>query len=414
MSVPGEKGHADKIPYELKIFEYLIENAFDMVQILDPWGCTVFVSPSVQRVLGHPPATIIGTDPIERVHPDDQETIRGLIEEMKGRPGEISRKIVVRGRHADGTWRTIECVIQNLIDDEAVGGLVANYRDITNETDARAQLSALKERYEKAFRNIPDSVTISYIDDGCFLEVNESFERLTGYTSDEIVGKSAVDVRIWKNPGTRRRVVEQIEEKGRVRDLEAEFVTRSGTVRWGLYAAEVIEINGRNCLLAVTRDITDKKDWETRLRETSEQLRREHADATRKNVALNEVLEHLEQEKSAFRHELSANVENLLRPIVEKLRSQDGRLAPQEVELLRDGLDAIVGHDLDRYQNNLTKLTPREMDISELIRLGRTSKEIADELSLSDQTVHKHRQAIRRKLQLDNRGINLAAYLRAR
>ena len=246
------------------------------------------------------------------------------------------------------------------------------------------------------------------------MEVNDSFERLTGYTRDEIVGKSVFEVNIWKDPETRREVVKQIETTGRVQDLEAEFLTRAGTVRWGLYSAEVVEINGRDCLLAVTRDITEKKEREAALRATSEQLRREHSDATRKNIALNEVLEHLEQEKTAFRHELSANVENLLRPIVEKLRAQDGRLSSQDTELMRSGLDAIVGHDIDQYQNNLSKLTPRELDISELIRQGRTSKEIADELGLSDQTIHKHRQSIRRKLQLDNRGINLSAYLRAR
>ena len=107
-------------------------------------------------------------------------------------------------------------------------------------------------------------------------------------------------------------------------------------------------------------------------------------------------------------------MENLLRPIVERMRSQEGRLSPPDVELLRSGLDAIVGHDIDQYQNNLGKLTPREIDICELIRQGRTSKEIADELGLSDQTVHTHRQSVRRKLQLDNRGINLASYLRSR
>ncbi|MCH7548611.1 MAG: PAS domain-containing protein [Candidatus Krumholzibacteriota bacterium] len=128
MPTPDAEQYADKIPYELKIFEYLIENAFDMVQILDPLGLTVFVSPSVQRVLGHHPAAIVGRDPIERVHPDDQAGVRALIDEIRAKPGETSRKIVARGRHADGTWRTIECVFQNLIDDEAVGGIVANYR----------------------------------------------------------------------------------------------------------------------------------------------------------------------------------------------------------------------------------------------------------------------------------------------
>jgi len=414
MPEPTIEDAESRIPYELRIFEYLIAHAFDMVQILDPEGRTVFVSPSVTRVTGRGPQDIVGRDPIERVHPDDQPAVRELFEEIGRQPGGTSRMITARGLHADGTWRKLQCVVQNLTDDPAVGGLIVNYRDITNETEARDQLRRLKERYEKAFRNSPDSITISHVDDGRFLEVNEGFVKLTGYTAEDAVGRTAIEIGIWKDPDNRKQVILGLSHHNRVEDLEVDFVTRSGEVRKGQYSAEVVDIGGKPCLLAVTRDITEMKVATEKLKRASEELRHEHGEVTRKNVALEEVLDHLEQEKRAFRHELSANVENLLRPIVEKLRQAGGRLSAQEIEVLSNGLDAIVGNDLDQYENNLGKLTPREMDICALISKSRTSKEIAEDLGLSDQTIHKHRQSIRRKLQLDNRGINLAAYLRSR
>ena len=69
---------------------------------------------------------------------------------------------------------------------------------------------------------------------------------------------------------------------------------------------------------------------------------------------------------------------------------------------------------MKKFEQNRAKLTPRELDVCELIQKGMSSKEIAEELTLSPQTVHKHRRTIRKKLQLDNKGVNLAAFLRAR
>ena len=73
----------------------------------------------------------------------------------------------------------------------------------------------------------------------------------------------------------------------------------------------------------------------------------------------------------------------------------------------------IIGEDIDDYQNNLKKLTARELDICELIRESMSTKEMAERLDLSPQTIHKHRRMIRRKLQLDHQGVNLASYLRS-
>ena len=132
----------------------------------------------------------------------------------------------------------------------------------------------------------------------------------------------------------------------------------------------------------------------------------------RKNVALNEVLQHLEREKQGYRHEIASSVDNLLRPMLRKLRDQ-GRLERREVDVLQRGLDEVFGRDIDQFKNNISKLTPREFDILQMIRSGRSSKQIADALDLSSQTVHKHRQSIRRKLQIDHREINLATFLRS-
>lgn len=147
---------------------------------------------------------------------------------------------------------------------------------------------------------------------------------------------------------------------------------------------------------------------------TSEKLKAESAELTEKNIALNQVLEHLEREKQNYKEQISESVESLLMPVVNKLKKRSGNLSPKDIALLETSLNSIVGKEIDVFKKNIVKLSPRELDICELIREGKSSKEISSVLNLSTLTVHKHRESIRSKLQLKNKSTNLSAYLRVR
>ncbi len=394
------------------LFQALIKNAFDVIKVVDLEAKTVFVSSSVERVLGYQPRELIGTNPLDFVHPDDVGQAVKTLEAVK-LDTNLHSTGAIRARHKDGSWRTMEAVLQNLVDDVDIRGIVMNYRDITERHETEERVRLLEERYEKAFRNSPDSITITDVDTGRIIEVNDGFERITGYRRAEIIGKTTLELGIWKDPEVRRHLKEVVARDGRARDMFIEIVVRGGDVRSCLVSTEVVELDGRRCFLAVTRDITDRVIADEKLRQTTEQLRVEHQELLRKNIALNEVLEHIDDEKEQYRHEICTNIENLLRPTLRKLQ-QDGRLSRRDADILVHGLDEVTGKHIDNYKKNVDKLTPREMDILDMIRAGRSSKQIADALGLSSQTVHKHRQSIRRKLQLDHREINLASYLRTR
>jgi DNA-binding CsgD family transcriptional regulator len=132
------------------------------------------------------------------------------------------------------------------------------------------------------------------------------------------------------------------------------------------------------------------------------------------NVELARMLDQLQHDKNRYRHELASRVENLLLPLVKKLVAGKGRLSPEDVGLLEQRLQMVGCEDLDGFDENMAKLSRRERAVCELIRAGAGSREIAQQLGLSPETVNKHRQAIRRKLQIDHRGINLSSYLRSR
>jgi diguanylate cyclase (GGDEF)-like protein/PAS domain S-box-containing protein len=126
----------------------------------------------------------------------------------------------------------------------------------------------------RIFHINPEPMTLTRLDDGRYLEVNESFLRIFGYSREEVIGHTAIDLGIWENPERdREQIVQQIRTQGYASDIEAEFRTRSGgAVRFYL-GATVIEDDGGALLLIVGRDISALRNSEQALRESEARFR---------------------------------------------------------------------------------------------------------------------------------------------
>ena len=122
-----------------------------------------------------------------------------------------------------------------------------------------ARLRESEERFRTVFETSPDAITLSDVEHGTFLAVNEGFTRLTGWAETEVVGRAAADVGIWDDPGERARLTEALQARGAVSNLEARFRTRSGGTVDALLSARLLTLRGRPLILAVGRDIGDWK-----------------------------------------------------------------------------------------------------------------------------------------------------------
>ncbi|WP_448570568.1 PAS domain S-box protein [Trichothermofontia sp.] len=145
-------------------------------------------------------------------------------------------------------------------------------RDITDRKRAEAALRTSEEKFAKAFRSSPQSITIATLEDGRFIEVNDGFERIFGYRREEVIGHSSLAFKIWANPADREWVKEQLKNQGVVYNHEFDFYRRSGERGVGLFSAESIVLDGVSCLLGVTTDITDRKRAEEELRASEQRL----------------------------------------------------------------------------------------------------------------------------------------------
>jgi len=124
---------------------------------------------------------------------------------------------------------------------------------------SNAALRFSEEKFSKAFHASPDWVALSKLDTGEFLEVNEGFERVSGYSRAEAIGRTALQLGIWAYPGQRAELVARLASGGVVRDIETSFRRKSGEERVIQLSLEVIDLGGEKCVLAIGRDVTELK-----------------------------------------------------------------------------------------------------------------------------------------------------------
>ena len=142
---------------------------------------------------------------------------------------------------------------------------VTAIRDMTERKRAEEALRKSEERFSKAFQASPVIIAIFQIKSGKLLEVNEAFERISGFSREEAVGKTAGELGLWANLTARDQMVSVLLKDGRIRSAELQFVTKNGRLLTCLFSAELIDLGGERCALAVIEDITKRKRAEQEL-----------------------------------------------------------------------------------------------------------------------------------------------------
>jgi PAS domain S-box-containing protein len=165
--------------------------------------------------------------------------------------------------------------------------------EITARKQAEEALRWSEEKFSIAFRSSPDSMSITTLSDGRYIDVNDSFVRISGYQREEVIGRTSIELNAWVNPEDRVKMQQIMQSEGAVHNLEFEFRKKSGEVGVYLFSAEVINLGGRMCLLSVSTDITERKRTEAWAKAAAERdrLLGETALRIRRSLDLDEILE---------------------------------------------------------------------------------------------------------------------------
>jgi DNA-binding NarL/FixJ family response regulator len=147
------------------------------------------------------------------------------------------------------------------------------------------------------------------------------------------------------------------------------------------------------------------------LQETNEQLTLERKALQESNTALRIVMARIEQEKQEIYRDIKMNVEKILMPILQSMAGQLPPIKTKYAEMIRTNLEGITSPFISQLSLSFNSLTPTEIAICNMIRNGMRTKEIAETRGVSEATINRHREKIRRKLKITNQDVNLATFL---
>jgi len=150
----------------------------------------------------------------------------------------------------------------------AVGGFCT---DITERKTIEKSLQALEDRFRLSFHTSPDSININQLD-GTYVEINQGFTDLTGYTREDVIGKSSLELDIWAVPADREKLVNALQRVGHIKNLESKFRLKNGSYKIGLMSATIITLQNEPHILSVTKDITLLRETEKNSRKLQAQL----------------------------------------------------------------------------------------------------------------------------------------------
>jgi PAS domain S-box-containing protein len=278
------------------------------------------------------------------------------------------------------------------------------FRDITERKKAD---DALKESEEK-FRTFMESASdLMYMTnkDINLTYVNESMARILGYSKEEMIGMNVaiISKEMLEKYGTRR---EELTAKGKL-SFETTWVTKDGEEVYGENKVVAIyDDDGKFAGARATfRDITERNKMEQELEIRASSLEEV-------NAALRVLLKRREEDKTELEEKVLLNVKELVLPYLEKLKKN--RLDKEQnlyVSILETNLNDIILPFSRTMALKYPKLSPKEIQVANLIKKDKNSKEIGVLLNLSKRTIDAHRDGIRKKIGINNKKVNLKTYL---
>lgn len=245
-----------------KRFRSLVEHAMGEVSILSAEGELLYESPSANPTLGYQPGEFMAHSLFQLMHPDDLERVYQQFEKLKSNP-DLNSRSEFRLRHHDGSWRWIEAVGTNLLEDPAVNGIVVNYHDITERKLAETQARTLADIVEHS-----QDAILSVNLDGIVTSWNKAAERIYGYHAAEIVGKSDAIVIPPERPNELVGLIDQIKAGKSIEQFETERIRKDGT-RF-IASATLSPIRDERgevvAVAAIVRDVTERQQAEEQIR----------------------------------------------------------------------------------------------------------------------------------------------------
>jgi two-component system, sensor histidine kinase and response regulator len=254
----------------------MVQHSSDIMALLSEDGTIRYASPAVEGVLGYPPDDVVGSKVLSYVHPEDLEDASSALLEALRDAGRELPPVAFRARAVDGSWRHVEVLRNNRLDDPDVRGVVISVRDVTRRKEAEEALREAEVRYRTLVERMPAVTFVDRADGSEGLYVSPQIEGMLGYTPEEWIAGG-----LWRerlHPDDRQRILasdERFEAYGNPVDVEYRLLAKDGSVVWVREETALVRDEAGEPLYVqgIMTDVTGRKEAEERLRQAESRYR---------------------------------------------------------------------------------------------------------------------------------------------
>lgn len=253
----------------------IVSSAMDAIIAVDETQRILLFNAAAEKMFGCGAADAIGS-PIDSLIPERFRTVHSKHIRTFGETGATGRAMGTLGAlwalRSNGEEFPIEASISH-VEDGGKKLFTVIIRDVSARRKAEEALRQSEEKFSKAFRQSPLGIAITSAADHRYIDVNDTFERVSGWRREEVIGRTPFDIGLFQDPEERFELVRRVQARGRLGLFECHLRVRDGTIRVVSVGAEPVLLDGEPCILAVANDITEQKAAVEALRESESRLR---------------------------------------------------------------------------------------------------------------------------------------------
>jgi len=389
---------------ELK-FRLLADYTYDWIYWIGLDGIYIYLSPSCKRITGYGPEEFISNPELfhEIIRHDYADKVHQHIkDESNLQESIISMEFPIITKTGEECWVEHNC--SPVFDDQGkFFGRRGNNRNITERKQAEAALRDSESQNKLLIENAHESI-ISISNDGKLLLLNKAAAAFLGGAPEDFIGKTVWDIFPKEVADTRMTDNWAVIQSGKSQTME-HSLSFQGKTHWFLTSRQAIRgSSGDMFVLNISKDITERK-------RTEEMLGNQRIQLEQKNIALREFMVQLTEEKKRLGDQVVANITTLIKPQLNRLKTESTESQKGLLDLIEHNLEIITSSFGFKLSREMLTLSPREIEICNMIKQGLSSKEIARLLNIAEPTVTRHRNNIRNKLGIRKTATNLNTYL---
>ena len=381
-----------------------------------------YYSPEFLTLFGLPPEATLELDDdlvAKALHPDDKPVFLENMQTANDPCGSGIITLEYRIIWPDGQIHWLRLHGQTVFSgnhptDRPLQG-IGIIQDITDRKQAEQLILESRENYQRVFENKMIAICIFDAETFLFLDVNDTFVQMNGYSREELLsGMRATDLSAEPYPPL---VAMHSAKLFKPFSMAARNIKKKdGTVFPVEIVGDTYMRDGRQVILTILQDISQRKRTEEELSkihgELEQKVLERTADLEKTNATLAMMLDYARRTESDIQERVVSNLRSNILGIVDVLKKQQLAKSTQDLVELLETTTLNLAHPIARnLESQLLKLTSREIQLANFIRLGKSTKELVELLNISKKTVESHRDNLRKKLGIHNKKINLRTFL---